>query len=207
MPRPCDLPPLMLISDAQRVGMPRFLEVLAEAWSAGLPLLQVREPEAEEALDRILSLERPAGARILINRRADLCAPYSLDGVHVGGGRPERVKVARGIVGERLVGYSGHREEEVFEAARYGADYVTYSPVFGALSKEHALPVLGEDGLRKMCAVSPVPVVALGAVTPERAPAVRRAGAAGMAVIGSIIDAERPGEVVREFLKAWESAG
>jgi thiamine-phosphate pyrophosphorylase len=197
----------MLISDAGRVGMSRFLEVLAEAWSAGLLLLQVREPDMEEALDRILSLERPSGARILINRRADLCAPYSLDGVHVGGGRPERVKVARGIVGERLVGYSGHREDEVFEAARYGADYVTYSPVFGALSKEHPLPALGEDALRRMCALSPVPVVALGAVTPERARAVRRAGAAGMAVIGSIVDAERPGEVVREFLRAWESAG
>lgn len=206
MSRPRDLPPLMLISYAHRVGMPRFLEVLAEAWSAGLSLLQVREPDAEAALDRILSLERPAGAKVLINRRADLCERYSLDGVHVGGGEPSRVTDARKIVGDRLVGYSAHGEDEVFEAARCGADYVTYSPVFGALSKEHPLPALGEEGLRKMCAVSPVPVVALGAVTPERAPAVKRAGAAGMAVIGSIVDADRPDEVVRAFLSTWASA-
>ncbi len=94
----CDLPPLMLISDAGRVGMERFLEVLAEAWSAGLLLLQVREREMETALPRILSSERPVTSKILVNRRADLCVRYSLDGVHVGGGDPARVKEARSVV-------------------------------------------------------------------------------------------------------------
>lgn len=193
----------MLISDARRVGVPRFLDVLREAWSAGLPLLQIREPEMESAIEPILSLERPAGTRVLVNRRTDLCVRYSLDGVHVGGGEPIRVKEARGLLGDKLVGYSAHREEEILEAAKYGADYVTCSPVFGALSKRHSLPALGEDGLRRLCAMSPLPVYALGAMTPERTPAVKRAGAVGVAAIGSIVDAPRPAEVVREFLEAW----
>ena len=199
----CDLPPLMLISDAGRVGMERFLEVLAEAWSAGLLLLQVREREMETALPRILSSERPATSKILVNRRADLCVRYSLDGVHVGGGDPARVKEARTVVGESLIGYSAHREEEVFQAAELGADYVTYSPVFGSLSKQHPLAPVGEEGLRRICGVSPVPVFALGAVTPERTRAVKRAGASGVAVIGSIVDAAEPARAVRAFLAAW----
>ena len=198
-----DLPPLMLISDAQRVGMERFLEVLAAAWGAGLPLLQVREREPEPALREILDLERPPGSKILINRRADLCVRYTLDGVHVGGGEPAEVQEVRKVVGDRLLGYSAHREEEVFQAAQYGADYVSYSPVFGALSKQHPLAPVGEEGLRRLCAVSPIPVYALGAVTPERAAAVKRAGACGVAVIGAIVDAADPAQAVRDFLVAW----
>ena len=59
------------------------------------------------------------------------------------------------------------------------------------------------DVERRLCAVAPIPVYALGAVTPDRAAAVKRAGACGMAVIGAIVDAADPAQAVRDFLAAW----
>ena len=45
-----------------------------------------------------------------------------------------------------------------------------------------------------------LPVFAVGGITPERVREVMRAGAAGVAVIGAILGADRPAEVVSEFL-------
>jgi len=45
-----------------------------------------------------------------------------------------------------------------------------------------------------------LPVFAVGGLTPERVPEVMRAGASGVAVIGAILGADRPAEVVSEFL-------
>jgi thiamine-phosphate pyrophosphorylase len=209
------LPPLFLISDADRVGVPRFLAALAAAARGGLRMVQVREPAWDPASARSLALQArevlervaPGECAVVINRRPALAVELALAGVHVGGGDPAAVGEARSIVGPgRLVGYSAHALDELSGAARHGADYVTYSPVFGALSKVHPLPAAGIEGLREACRRSPVPVYALGGVTPGHAPAVRGAGAAGAAMVGAILDAPDPAGAVSAFLAAWAGA-
>ena len=179
-------------------------------------MVQVREPSWDEdgVRDLILRVRQAISesgqeaVRVLVNRRPALAAELRLDGVHVGGGRPSDVVLARSRVPSgSLVGYSAHSIPEIIEASRFGADYVTYSPIFGAISKDHPLPAVGVDGLREACRISPVPVLALGGVTPDRAAEVRRAGAAGAAMIGAILDAADPGEATARFLEAWEQAG
>ena len=48
------------------------------------------------------------------------------------------------------------------------------------------------------------PVVALGGVTAERAPELRAAGAAGMACIGAVLNAEDPAAAARDLRSAWD---
>ncbi len=204
--------PLVLISDAARVGEARFLDVLCAALEAGLPAVQIREPswgldEVSTLVERVLDLVGASGRPdvvLLVSRRAELVERFGLAGVHVGGGRPEAVAAARAIAPRgALVGYSAHSIPEIEEAARHGADYASYSPVFGAISKRHALEPVGLEGLRLACRAATIPVLALGGILPEHAPRIREAGAAGAATIGGILDAEDPGAAVREFLAGW----
>lgn len=206
---------LQLISDAARVGEAKFLRALEAALEAGLRRVQVREPswgpERFEAFALRVAEVARRGARegvlVIVSRRAELVGRLGLGGVHVGGAPPAAVSAARSAVPPgALVGYSAHSVEEIEEAARRGADYATYSPIFGAISKRHALPPLGLERLREACARSPIPVYALGGVLPEHAAEIRRAGAAGAAMIGGILDAPDPAAAVRRFFDLWESA-
>lgn len=206
---------LQLISDAARVGEATFLRALEAALEAGLRRVQVREPsfgpERLEAFARRVAEVARRGARedvlVIVSRRADLVGRLGLAGVHVGGAAPAEVAAARSVVPPgALVGYSAHAVGEIEEAARCGADYATYSPIFGAISKRHALPSVGLEGLRDACARSPIPVYALGGILPEHAGEVRRAGAAGAAMIGGILGAPDPAAAVRRFFELWESA-
>ena len=158
------LPPLCLISDAQRVGEERFLWALREAINAGHRMVQVREPSwsVDQVRDLALKVrkigeEEAMGSLVLItNRRSELVLELDLAGVHVGGGRPEGVASARALLGSsRLVGYSAHATEEIVEAAKKGADYASYSPVFEAISKRHPLPAVGLKGLEAATHLSP----------------------------------------------------
>lgn len=205
-----ELLPLMAISDAQRIGRERFLAALGAVWGAGLPMLQIREPgldldELREFTKAVLSCT-PPGRLVLINRRPELTVELELAGVHIGGGDLQSVYEAREVVGsDRLVGYSAHRESELSLAAAAGADYVTFSPIFGALSKKHPLPSVGVGPLRKICARSPLSVYALGGVTPDHMEQLRAAGVAGVATIGAIWDSDQPAEQVGEFLRRWQT--
>ena len=81
------------------------------------------------------------------------------------------------------VGASCHSLDEVQEAARLGADCCTFSHVYPTQCKP-GLPPRGLEALRQVCAQSPVPVYALGGVTPEKIPELEKAGAAGAVMMG-----------------------
>jgi thiamine-phosphate pyrophosphorylase len=212
----------MLISDVQRVGEERFLSVLDRAIPAGLRLLQVREPGwSDQRLghlvarvrERVLDSASDAARDLLLvlNRRPGQAVEFALeldmDGVHLGGGSPERVSAVRAALGpEQMVGYSAHDIAELLEAAEAGATYASYSPVLGAISKQHPLPAVGFEGLELACRRTSLPVYALGGLTPGHAGRLRRSGAAGAAMIGSLLDVADAGVGVRAFLLGWEAA-
>ncbi len=211
-PAPVPLPPLYLITDAERIGVERLLAAAGAAVSRGLRWIQVREPTWEPGSVRLLierlreSVSRNTSerCRIVVGRRPELALELGLDGVHVGGGSLANVRAARDLLGPRaLVGYSAHSLAEISAAAEAGADYVSFSPIFGAISKAHPLPPVGLEGLRAACAMADLPVYALGGVTAETAHELRKAGAAGAAMIGAILDSADPGSAVRDFLSGW----
>ncbi len=204
------LPPLYAITDLAR-GERALLDALSGAFRGGLRWVQVRERDlAEEDYRRLVERIRelaPADAIITLNRRVALVEPLGVAGVHTGGD-PRRVAEARdALPAGALVGYSAHTPEEVDRVAGLGADYVSYSPVFRPRSKPSSLPPVGLHGIEALCARVRVPVFALGGVGPEHAARIRRAGAAGMAAIGAILDAPDPAAAVRAFLENWRTAG
>ncbi|BCB86766.1 hypothetical protein Psuf_040790 [Phytohabitans suffuscus] len=99
-----------------------------------------------------------------------------------------------------LVGRSCHDEAELSRLTR--EHYAIVSPVFPTPSKPGYGPPLGLDGLARLAARSPVPVLALGGVTPGNAAGCLAAGAAGVAVMGAVMRADDPATVVRDIRSA-----
>jgi thiamine-phosphate pyrophosphorylase len=89
-----------------------------------------------------------------------------------------------------ILSISCHTLEQVQAAARDGVDLILIGPVFGKTiptaggGSRTVTPAVGIDALQAACvAAAGIPVLALGGITRENAPACLRAGAAGIAAI------------------------
>ncbi len=83
-----------------------------------------------------------------------------------------------------------HVEEQL--VVPRGADCIGVGPVFATKTKKDAAPPMGIEGLREVIRQSTVPVIAIGGITRANIPEVVAAGAAGVAIIGELMDAEDP---------------
>jgi FolB domain-containing protein len=115
-----------------------------------------------------------------------------------------RVAEAREILGEdMLIGYSAHSAAEAADAFEQGASYVSLSPVFLPLSKTGEFQPLGLEELGRACSSLPGPGYALGGVTSAAASSIKDMGAAGVAVITAILEADDPAGVSRRIQAPW----
>src|SRR4029453_4123309 len=99
-----------------------------------------------------------------------------------------------------LIGASVHSVAEARTAEPEGADFLFFGPVYDTASKRQYGPAQGLAALERVTSTVRLPVFAGGGTTPERVPGGIAAGPPGGAVIGAILGAGRPGEVVSEFL-------
>ena len=175
----------------QLTGTQSLSECIERAVSSGADWVQIREKDlpAQELL-RVTSnaIAVAAGrARILVNDRMDVAIAAGAHGVHLGN---ESLPIAlvvdwirRGASREFMIGASCHALVDVERAARDGASYVVFGPVFSTPSKVAFGPPLGVELLRQACRAASIPVLAIGGVTPENAGSCLDAGAAGVAAI------------------------
>lgn len=190
------------------------LAVLAACLEGGARFLQLRDkdPSSGARLARAeaaVALARPAGARIIVNDRADLARLSGAAGVHVGQDDLPVEEVRRIAGREAIVGVSTHDEAQVRAAAATSADYIAVGPVYGTATKDTGYTARGLDFVRAAVrhlggepAARRRPIVAIGGITLERAPAVIAAGAASVAVISDLLAGDDPAARVRAFLES-----
>ncbi len=183
------LPPLYLISDATRLGKPRFLSLLERALKSGARLVQLREPGMpDEAYHKLACETAPLchrhGAKLLLNADPAWVGDCGADGVHLNSRRLMALR-ERPLENGCFVGASCHNAEELAQATRIGADFAVLAPVARTASHADGIP-LGWDNFRTLCAQTTLPVYALGGMRPEDLPAACRAGAHGIAMISGI---------------------
>jgi thiamine-phosphate pyrophosphorylase len=82
----------------------------------------------------------------------------------------------------------GRSASSVTEALAADADYLGVGPVWDTPSKRDADPAIGIEGLAAICAVTDVPVVAIGGIDAANAGLCIGAGAAGVAVVRAASD-------------------
>jgi len=164
-------------------------EFLSSSVSAGVDLIQIREPElgTRELLELVnlaVAEAHAAKIRVVVNDRTDVAMIAGADGVHLRADGPPVAAVRKIVPGGFLIGRSAHTDDEIDRAA--GADYLVFGTVFATPSKP-GVEGQGLDALRRAVARFNGPVLAIGGVTPANAPDVLATGAAGYAAIGAFL--------------------
>jgi thiamine-phosphate pyrophosphorylase len=197
------VPPLLVISDRHQARQP--LEGVAEAvFAGGCRWFSLREKDLPAKERRLLlaalvALGHRFGAVVTAHEDIEAVAAVGADGVHLpSGGSPE---AARARLPGVLIGVSAHSADEAAVLLRAGADYATASPVFLTASKPGYGPALGLEGLARIVARAPGPVIALGGITPENAASCLGVGARGVAVMGEIMRSADPRATVECMLR------
>lgn len=201
---------LLLVTDRTQVSGRSLPSLVREAVAAGLPAVQLRERDlsTRELLpltQEVQSITISHAVPLIINDRADLTMALDLQGVHLRSDSLPPLPVRQLMGPRRLIGVSTHSVEDVRRAARSGADYVLFGPIYETPSKRSFGPPLGLTLLADACRQSSIPVLAIGGITCQRVRDVRLAGAYGVAVIGALLTRDDVGEAVREFTRALET--
>lgn len=203
--------PLSTSADAHHL----LLGSVARAAAAGVDWIQLREKdysgkEWAQLLTESLQSVRAAGSatRIFVNDRLDVALGYGAGGVHLS---ENGIPVADACrlrddffstnppVRDFLIGVSCHSLGAALGAARGGADYIYFSPIYNTPSKANYGPPQGIERLGRICAAVEIPVIAIGGITAENAKECVGAGAAGVAAIRLFQDAPELNPVVQEL--------
>jgi thiamine-phosphate pyrophosphorylase len=201
------VPPLLVISDRRQARQP-LQQIVEAVFAGGCRWFSLREKDLpvedrRALLGDVVPLGRRFGAVVTAHEDIEAVAMMGADGVHLSsGGDPV---AARDRLPGALIGASAHSADEAAALLRAGADYVTASPVFLTASKPGYGPALGLDGLARIVAQAPGPVLALGGIVPENAGACLAAGARGIAVMGEVMRAADPQATVEHILRMMNS--
>lgn len=196
------VPRLLVLTDrAQCAAAGRTLvDTVTAAVVAGAPAILLREKDLPDDARHDLAVALATvtaahGADLLVASDARLAVAVGAVGVHLAAHDP--VPDVPGL----LLGRSCHGTDEVGAAAADGVHYVTVSPVAPTPSKPGHGPSLGPAGVAALAgSADPLPVLALGGVTPDNAATIVAAGAHGVAVMGAVMTAGAPGRVVAGLL-------
>jgi thiamine-phosphate pyrophosphorylase len=193
-----------------------LLERLSTAAAAGIDWIQLREKDLSGK--ELASFTRAAVAqtkqineghgtltRIIVNDRLDVALSEHSGGVHLGEHSLPVHDVcnwlaAKPNLAERdkfMVGVSCHSVQAA--AARGGADYIFFGPVFATPSKTSFGAPQGLQRLAEACSAVTIPVLAIGGITLDNASDCFAAGAAGIAAIRLFQDAENLASVVTDL--------
>ncbi|WP_328532108.1 thiamine phosphate synthase [Nocardioides sp. NBC_00368] len=200
------LPRLLVLTDRSQLRLGRgLLPTLAECAEAGLTHVVLRElDEPIEQRARLAELLAALGLNVIAARTplpaavgVHLSASASCNTSFVGLRAPSERPDSR-CNSVLHLGRSCHSPTEVARAAIDGFDYAMLSPYALTESKPGYGPPLGPATFADL----PLPTYALGGITPDNAAEAVAGGAYGVAVMGAVMRADEPGQVVRDLLAA-----
>ena len=189
------LSPQAVVHDWLDAGV-RLIQLRAKSMSLG-PFLELASALAPAC--------RAAGAQFIVNDRADVARLVGASGVHVGQDDLTPAEVRRIAPESRLIGLSTHNDVQIAAGLATPAAYLAMGPVFGTTTKARPDPVVGLEGITRAMARlrgTGRPLVAIGGIDVETAPAVVAAGAASVAVISDLIAGNDIAARARAFVRA-----
>ena len=143
---------------------------------------------------------------LLINDRLDVALALDAAGVHLAG-HSLPTAVARRVLGAgKLLGVSTHSVEEACCAAKDGADFIVFGPVFTTPSKVVYGPPQGLQHLRTVIRAVRIPVLAIGGIDHTNLSQVVQAGAYGVAMIRAVLAAPDPYKATQQLRAAFAVA-
>lgn len=150
-----------------------------------------------------LAVTRRHGCQLIVNDYWRQAIDLGADYVHLGQEDLAAADLAAIKRAGMRLGISTHDEAELLLALAAAPDYVALGPIY-----ETKLKVMkwAPQGLEKLTAwkraIGDLPLVAIGGITPERAPGVIAVGAQSVAVITDFVTHAEPEARIRQWL-AW----
>src|SRR5207249_10575863 len=126
------------------------------------------------------------------NDRVGVALAAGAAGAHLGQEDPPLDRLRPHVPPDFLLGLSVGSPAEAERGRAWPADYWSVGPCFHTANKPDAGVPLGAEGFARLGRLAPAgtPVIGIGGVTAANAPALARAGAAGVAVIGAVWEAK-----------------
>ena len=194
----------LYVITGDRGGEVETARIVEAALEGGANVIQLRKKTMEkgEQYTLALALRRLTllhDALFIVNDHVDIAIAADADGVHLGQAdlAPAVVRALPGFHG-RLIGRSTHSVEQARAAMVEGADYIAAGPVFPTPTKA-GRPAVGSGLVAEVAAFADRPLVAVGGIDHENAPAVVEAGARAIAVVRAVYDAADPAEAARRL--------
>lgn len=194
------------------IRLPRFYPVMPDAdlvalmAACGARLIQLRLKGASVWETRMQARAArnacaAAGATLVLNDFWEIALTEEIGFVHLGQEDMDTADIPALKRAGIRIGLSTHDEAELDRALSCDPDYVALGPVWPTVLKK--MP-WGPQGLDRVSAwkarIGARPLVAIGGLTPERAPAAFAAGADSLAVVTDLVTAPDPAARAREWL-------
>lgn len=198
---------LHLISNGKQ-PLQQFAELAGKAhrWVAAFHLREKSAGASEimRGIELMLQAGVPA-AKIFVNDRVDAAWSARVGGVQLAWHSLDVPLVKRNFPGLK-VGRSVHALDEAMEMERSGADFIIFGHIFPTASKPDT-PPRGLAALQRVASAVRIPVIAIGGISPDNAAQVIRAGAAGVAVMSGILEADDQLAAVKAYDEAINENG
>jgi thiamine-phosphate diphosphorylase len=203
-------PALHAVTNDAIISRPTFfglaVRVMCALGSRGAIQLRTRWLPAlriYELASALAEAQKSTGCWVIVNDRVDIALASGARGAQLTS-HSLTVEQAR-IAAPRLpLGASVHSVDEAGAAANAGADWIVAGHVYSTPSHP-GQPGRGIELVRAITAVTLVPCIAIGGIRPQHVPALRAAGAHGVAVIRGIWDASDAERAAFDYVSAYDS--
>lgn len=207
---------LYVITDRDLCGARGVAETVRRAVRGGARIVQLREKQAgfDDQLRQVEELAKAIDgrARLIVNDRLDVAIAardrgIPVDGVHLGQGDARALTSRQALGRNAIVGLTANTSAHLAAVARLPAgtvDYLGVGVIRPTTTKPDHPPALGVDGFGELVASTQIPCVAIGGITLADVAPLKRAGAAGVAVVSAVCAAEDPESAARTLTREWE---
>lgn len=187
-----------------------YLDSARLALEGGCKWIQLRMKNASDEEVEAMAIEmqkmcKKHCATFIIDDRVELVRKIKADGVHLGK-NDMPISEARKILGKDfIIGGTANTFEDVLSHYKSGANYIGCGPFRFTTTKEKLSPILGLEGysgiVNKMKENNiDIPIVAIGGITYNDIPEIMKTGVTGIALSGTIINADSPTEETKRIM-------
>lgn len=201
---------LYLVTDRRLFASTGSLFTAVEdALRAGVRAVQLREKDINirELLNMAYCMKELTdryGARLFINDRVDVAIAVEAHGVHLGQGSIPASAAKKVSKGRLIVGVSTHSITEALDAAKDGADFITFGPIYQTSSKLKYGEPVGINALKIVRSEVSIPIMAIGGIKIDKINEVMDSGADGVAVISAILGSGNIKQTTEDFLRCLQ---
>lgn len=161
----------------------------------GIPVI-LREKDLDEH-DYLKLLNKTGTKNIIAHTYADAAISAGIKKIHL----PLHLLEIADTSGFEVVGCSVHSLEQAQRAYELGADYITAGHIFATDCKK-GLPPRGTGLIEKIASAIPLPVYAIGGISPDNAQTAIDAGASGVCVMSGFMKCTD----IKEYISLYTGA-